>query len=149
MKASSITLSKYGTSMHVAPDGKEGHEYTAEQVYVMLPKNLNKKGNNKSHGSADGRAKKGNNKSPGSAVGRAKKEISKEQHQPVRVWDDHSRWGKYEEDDTLRDVWVKRFEDAAEAIKIRDPSNARGLLPAFAERILKELKKRKLIGGQS
>lgn len=146
MKASSITLSKYGTSMHVAPDGKEGHEYTAEQVYVMLPKNLNKKGNNKkgnnkSHGSADGRAKKGNNKSPGSAVGRAKKEISKEQHQPVRVWDDHSQWGKYEEDDTPRDVWVKRFEDAAEAIKIRDPSNARGLLPAFAERILKELKK--------
>ena len=141
MKASSITLSKYGIAMHVAPDGKEGHEYTAEQVYAMLPKNLNKKGNNKSPGSADGRAKKGNNKGPGSAVGRAKKEISKEQHQPVRVWDDHSRWGKYEEDDTLRDVWVKRFEDAAEAIKIRDPSNARGLLPAFAERILKELKK--------
>lgn len=126
MKASSITLSKYGIAMHVAPDGKEGHEYTAEQVYAMLPKNLNKKGNNKS---------------PGSAVGRAKKEISKEQHQPVRVWDDHSRWGKYEEDGTLRDVWVKRFEDAAEAIKVRDPSNARGLLPAFAERILKELKK--------
>lgn len=145
MKASSITLSKYGIAMHVAPDGKEGHEYTAEQVYAMLPKNLNKKGNNKSPGPAVGGAKKenkkGNNKSPGSAVGRAKKEISKEQHQPVRVWDDHSRWGKYEEDDTLRDVWVKRFEDAAEAIKIRDPSNARGLLPAFAERILKELKK--------
>lgn len=126
MKASSITLSKYGIAMHVAPDGKEGHEYTAEQVYAMLPKNLNKKGNNKS---------------PGSAVGRAKKEISKEQHQPVQVWDDHSQWGKYEEDDTLRDVWLKRFEDAAEAIEIRDPSNARGLLPAFAERILKELKK--------
>ena len=145
MKASSITLSKYGIAMHVAPDGKEGHEYTAEQVYAMLPKNLNQKGNNKSPGSAVGGAKKenkkGNNKSPGSAVGRAKKEISKEQHQPVRVWDDHSQWGKYEEDDTLRDVWVKRFEDAAEAIKIRDPSNARGLLPAFAERILKELKK--------
>lgn len=145
MKASSITLSKYGIAMHVAPDGKEGHEYTAEQVYAMLPKNLNKKGNNKSLGSAVGRAKKenkkGNNKSPGSAVGRAKKEISKEQHQPVQVWDDHSQWGKYEEDDTLRDVWLKRFEDAAEAIEIRDPSNARGLLPAFAERILKELKK--------
>ena len=179
MKASSITLSKYGIAMHVAPDGKEGHEYTAEQVYAMLPKNLNKKGNNKkgnnkkgnnkkgnnkSPGSADGRAKKenkkgnnkspgsavggakkenkkGNNKSPGSAVGRAKKEIAKDKHQPVWVWDDHSQWGKYEEDDTLRDVWLKRFEDAAEAIEIRDPSNTRGLLPAFAERILKELKK--------
>lgn len=144
-KASSITLSKYGTSMHIAPDGKEGHEYTAEQVYAMLPKNLNKKGNNKSPGSAVGRAKKenkkGNNKSPGSADGRAKKEIAKDKHQPVWVWDDHSQWGKYEEDDTLRDVWVKRFEDAAEAIEIRDPSNTRGLLPAFAQRILKELKK--------
>lgn len=145
MKASSITLSKYGIAMHVAPDGKEGHEYTAEQVYAMLPKNLNKKGNNKSPGSAVGRAKKenkkGNNKSPGSADGRAKKEIAKDKHQPVWVWDDHSQWGKYEEDDTLRDVWVKRFEDAAEAIEIRDPSNTRGLLPAFAERILKKLKK--------
>ena len=125
-KASSITLSKYGPLMHIAPDGKEGHEYTAEQVYAMLPKNPNKKGKDKSLGSADGRAKK---------------EIVKEKHQPVWGWDDHSRWGKYEEDDTLRDVWVKRFEDAAEAIEIRDPSNTRGLLPVFAQRILKELKK--------
>lgn len=125
-KVSSITLSKYGTSMHVAPDGKEGYEYTAEQVYAMLPKDPNKKGKDKS---------------PCSADGRAKKEIAKEKHQPVWVWDDHSQWGKYEEDDTLRDVWVKRFEDAAEAIEIRDPSNTRGLLPVFAQRILKELKK--------
>ena len=62
MKASSITLSKYGTSMHVAPDGKEGHEYTAEQVYVMLPKNLNKKAIIKVTVLLMVRAKKGNNK---------------------------------------------------------------------------------------
>lgn len=126
MKASSITLGKYGTSIHVAPDGKEGHEYTAEQVYAMLPKNSKRKGNKKGAGSASGRAKK---------------EILKGRHQPTRIWDDHSRWGKYEEDDTLRDVWIKRFEDAAKAIEIRDPSNTRGLLPAFAEHILKEIKK--------
>jgi predicted metal-dependent peptidase len=47
----------------------------------------------------------------------------------------------YEEDATLRDVWVKRFEDAAEAISIRDPSNTRGLMPRFAKRILEELRK--------
>lgn len=35
----------------------------------------------------------------------------------------------------------KRFDDAVEAIEIGDLSNTRGLLPAFAERILKELKK--------
>lgn len=33
---SSITLRKYGESMHVAPDGKEGCRYTAEEVYEML-----------------------------------------------------------------------------------------------------------------
>ena len=29
----SITLAKYGESMHVAPNGKEGYLYTAEEVY--------------------------------------------------------------------------------------------------------------------
>ena len=38
MKSSSITLKNYGESIHIAPDGKEGYEYTAEQVYDMLPK---------------------------------------------------------------------------------------------------------------
>lgn len=45
-----------------------------------------------------------------------------------------------EEDETLRDVWVKRFEDTCEAILITDPSNQRGLLPLFAERLFKDLK---------
>lgn len=35
-KPSSITLLKYGESMHIAPDGKEGYLYTAEEVYEML-----------------------------------------------------------------------------------------------------------------
>ncbi len=33
---SSITLHKYGESMHLAPDSQEGYNYTAEQVYEML-----------------------------------------------------------------------------------------------------------------
>ena len=45
-----------------------------------------------------------------------------------------------EENEALRDVWVKRFEDACEAVSIRDPSNQKGLLPLFAERLFKELK---------
>ena len=36
MNLQTITLNKYGESMHIAPDGKEGYEYTAEQVYEML-----------------------------------------------------------------------------------------------------------------
>lgn len=126
MSRNSITLKKYGESMHIAPDGKEGYEYTAEQVYNMLPKRKKKKGP-----SGDG----------GVATGRAKQEATQENHKPIWTWDDHSRWGMYEEDATLRDVWVKRFEDAAEAISIRGPSNTRGLMPRFAKRILEELKK--------
>lgn len=40
----------------------------------------------------------------------------------------------------LCDVWAKRFEDACEAISMRDPSNQRDLLPLFAERHFKSLK---------
>ena len=126
MKSSSITIKNHGESMHLAPDGKEGYEYTAEQVYDMLPKQ---------------KKKKSQSKSSGVAKGRAIQQATNENHKPEWRWDDHSRWGMYEEDDVLRDVWVKRFEDAAQAIEIRDPSNSRGLLPRFAQRILGELRK--------
>lgn len=115
-KAQSITLSKYGESMHKAPDGKEGSKYTAEEVFEMLkstPQSKRAKG-------GSGKSGKGNQSSG---------------------WDDHSHWGQIDEDDTMRDVWVKRFADACEAISIRDASNSRGTLPAFAKRMLGELMK--------
>ena len=36
MDLSAITLKDYGESMHLAPDGKEGYLYTAEEVYAMI-----------------------------------------------------------------------------------------------------------------
>jgi predicted metal-dependent peptidase len=125
MDLNSITLKKYGESMHLAPNGKEGHYHTAEEVYEMLPKSGKKK-------TCDGNF--------GCAVGRAK-QIQANGGSGKAIWDDHSRWGMCEEDDTLRDVWVKHFEDAAESISVRDPSNSRGLLPMFAKRRLEELHK--------
>lgn len=142
MNLSRITLSKYGESMHLAPDGKEGYEYTAEQVYEMLRKK-NKKAIPISDGLDGGRG--GNNKSRKSQGGGAKRGTADGQgtinETQGQTWDDHSRWGTYEEDDVLRDVWVKRFEDAVESVSVRDPSNSRGLLPLFARRILEKLKK--------
>ena len=32
-----IVLKNFGVAMHLAPDGKEGHLHTAEEVYAMLP----------------------------------------------------------------------------------------------------------------
>lgn len=142
MNIKAITLRKFGESMHLAPDGKEGYEYTAEQVYNMLPPQpkgaMPKKSSTGSMGNSDNDAQGGNPK--GSALGRAKQKQG-EKSQSAAVWDDHNRWGMEEEDETLRDVWVKRFEDACEAISIRDPSNQRGLLPMFAQRLIDELKK--------
>lgn len=165
MDVKTITLKKYGESMHMTPNGKEGYEYTAEQVYAMLPppppnlkpvsmpsgsgiceNGLEEEtagiGENGSEGEeAAGIGENGlEEEGVGSTLGRAKQKQVKKSDSPP-IWDDHTRWGMEEDDDTLRDVWVKRFEDACEAISIRDPSNQRGLLPLCAERLLKELRK--------
>ena len=135
-KASSITLSKYGESMHIAPDGKEGYLYTAEEVYVMLQ--------NKQKNSDSGNKKSKKAGNVGSKKGRAEKvqQSRKNMDKPVaKRWDDHSQWGKFEEDSKLRDVWVKNFAECCEAIKVRDASNYRGTLPIFAQRMLEKLKK--------
>lgn len=151
MNTKSITLANYGESMHLAPDGKEGYAYTAEEVYKMLPQikkgqpiNLPGGFPGKSGGYGKINVKDtgdGSGKGIGWQDGRAKKQQGKATSSNGGIWDDHSQWGKTEEDDTLRDVWVKRVSDAAQAISIRDPSNTRGLMPAFAKRIFEELMK--------
>ena len=134
----SITLRGQGPSMHIAPNGKEGYEYTAEEVYAMLPSRPaggKPKPLNGAQGAPNGKSGAGK----GSALGRAVHEQTEAGKDAV--WDDHTRWGTLEEDDELRDVWAKRFEDACEAVSIRDPSNQRGLMPAFAERLIKKLRR--------
>ncbi len=126
MDRRSISLRQWGESMHLAPNGKEGYEYTAEQVYEMLPP------------SPPGQVSKA---SFGMEEGRAKKEQDKGGNIPGKLWDDHSQWGKYEEDDTLREVWVKRFSDACEAVSIREKVTGRTTVPLFAKRLLGQLQK--------
>lgn len=128
---SSITLSKYGESMHVAPDGKEGNLYTCEEVYEMLSPSKKKKGTPKTgggHSDATGRSLK-------------KAAVPGTSDPMPKIWDDHSKWGKFEEDSTMRDVWVKNFDETCAAITIRDAQNSRGNLPMFAKRMLEKLKK--------
>jgi predicted metal-dependent peptidase len=131
MDLSSISIKKYGVSMHLAPDDKEGNKYTAEQVYAMLVKNAKKQPND-ANSNLDGttaskKGKKASAQGKTSTAGGAK------------IWDDHSEWGKYADDSTLRDVWARRLKDAAEVISIREASNSCGGVPLFAQRILEEL----------
>ena len=128
MDLQSITLSKWGESMHLAPDGKEGYEYTAEQVYDMLPPSppqTTAKGTSAQWEKGRAKQEQGDGELP--SAGDAS-------------WDDHSQWGQYEEDDTLRDVWVKRVCEAGEAITIREKVMGRGTLPLFAQRLLEKLR---------
>ncbi len=104
MNTEAITIKEYGESIHVAPDGKEGYEYTAEQVYDMLP--------------------------PESEDGSSEAQ-----------WDDHSRWDQAGQDDEIREEWARRFEDACEAVIAGGTSGQRGILPLFAERFFKELRR--------
>ncbi len=132
MNPDSISLRRYGGIMpHVAPDGKEGYEYTAEQVYQMLqtmdsdetePDDSDSQDGNKS----DSTDSDCNNPDNGDSSGEAS-------------WDNHSAWGN-QEDSSLKDNWTKHLKDAIEAIQIREASTEVGTLPLFAQRFIDELR---------
>ena len=111
-----ITVRKYGESMHVAPDGKEGYNYTAEEVYAMLPHSAKKSGSQ-------------NISSCGRPCGKKNQ----------KGFDDHSKWGGGE-----GKVWIDRVKNAAAAVSIREKSLCRGLIPLAAQRLIKEFGKPQL-----
>ncbi|MBQ2717422.1 MAG: hypothetical protein IJF75_02350 [Clostridia bacterium] len=134
MDKKAITLNKYGESMHLAPDGNEGHLYTAEEVYKMLEKSAKSLSEQKSR---DGKEKEEENSNKN-----GKNSSSKSQKCKRNGFDDHSKWQEgINKDETLSEVWVKRVTDIVETVSVLDPSNARGLLPLSAKRLVDNLKK--------
>ena len=120
-------LKNFGEAIHLAPDGKEGSLYTAEEVYEMLPQGKTRKGAKEHRNvSGEGSAEK--------AQGNPQKDGA--------FADDHTRWGALDEEDSvLRDVWTKRVIDAARAVSVWKSSKDRGRLPAFAARLVEKLRK--------
>lgn len=133
MDKKAITLNKYGESMHLAPDGNEGHLYTAEEVYKMLEKSAKSLSKQKSR---DGKEKEEENSNKN-----GKNSSSKSQKCKRNGFDDHSKWSGKDNDEQLGELWVKRVTDIVETVSILDPSNARGLLPLSAKRLFDKLKK--------
>ena len=141
----SITLRKYGASMHLTPDGNEGHLYTAEQVYEMLGKQQQASSDGRGKGSSGGKQSAGGNRRTaprGKSASQAGQTSGGKTGSPSdsNTWDNHSRWS-VTDDPAEEALWEKRLKDACEAVRIRDPSNERGLLPLFAQRILEELRR--------
>lgn len=129
-----IHLGQYGELMHETPDGKEGAKFTAEEVYAMLPAMKGKK-SKKMPGSLAG-----NGGAPGGKNGGDGGSDDSDSN-GNGVFDDHEKWKNTADDNALHEEWQKRIIDAAEAVSIRDPSDQRGLIPAFAKRLIEELRK--------
>lgn len=117
-----ITLRKYGTSMHLAPDGKEGYEYTAEQVYEMFP--LSKKGT-------------GHKPPLGASWDDHSRWKGSEDNESANGYSGPN----YEDTEYMKHEIEKWLIDAMEAISIRDSAKSCGGGPVFAQRLLKEIKK--------
>lgn len=111
MNQKAITLQKYGVSLHLAPDGSEEYEHTAEEVYAMLVKDNKKKLHFK-----DSIA---NNLS--------------------LFADDHRYWGTDSQNELLKDMQDQYFMKACEITFIQNGGRRRGILPLFAQRMYKEM----------
>lgn len=114
MDTRTITLRSDGEAMHLAPNGKEGYEYTAEEVYNMLQKNL---GMNNAKLQSNGKTKNTTN-----------------------IIDNHTKWQQIEKNEELEELWIGRLDEVSKTIEIRDSIINRETMPDFAQRRLKELK---------
>lgn len=117
----SITTKEYGESMHLTPDGREGYNFTAEEVYDMLLVPT------KTKYGKDGKKVKPNNNSnkgkPGSGD-----------------FDNHDNWNKKKgEDKEQEDLWNQRLVDAVKSVEEREAMNGTGKIPLLAKRIVGEL----------
>ena len=124
MDTRTITLRSDGEAMHLAPNGKEGYEYTAEEVYNMLQKNL---GMNNAKLQSNGKIKNTNNV----------EKLSEFEHSII---DNHTKWQQIEKNEELEELWISRLDEVSRIIEIRDIITNSGTMPAFAQRRLKELK---------
>ncbi|WP_251198437.1 DUF2201 family putative metallopeptidase [Anaerotardibacter muris] len=153
----SISLHGHGVSMHVAPNGKEGYEYTAEQVYEMFPRSPQDGGFGQNGLGCSGESDQSDNKNDGQGQdpskgqdqsqsqgwhGDSDQNNNTDKNGSSGFSDDHSHWGSSGsgERQQAQEVWIKRILDAEKAIRVREESLGRGLMPALVERCLGELR---------
>ena len=129
-----ITLDKYGTSMHIAPDGKEGCNYTAEEVYEMLEKKLSNKGmkgKNGSDNNSQGSSSSSNSSDSDGDTGGTSNS---------KTIDDHSKWKEKSGETKDKEVeWDNRIYEAVKAIERQNEALGAGNMPAYIERLVAKL----------
>lgn len=112
MDEKSITLKEFGVCIHNAPDGREGYEFSAEELYQLIPEPQ-----------GDSESKFPGSKSKANSTN----------------WDDHSKFETIPEE--LQEEWTQRIINAAETMEKREKIQGVGSVPAYAKRLLNDLKK--------
>ena len=135
MDIKSITLSKYGESMHLTPEGLEGFDFTAEEVYEkLIQKQRNRasgKGGNRGDSDPGSSSSRGNSK-PGKSSSASSGEDHDAGNKQNKSLDDHSKWGQ--KDEASAAEWAARIQEAYDAnIK------SHGLLSGRMKRGISEL----------
>ena len=131
----SITLEKYGTSMHLTPKGDEGYQYTAEEVYEMLIKefsNQTKKGPNGSQSNSNSNSKSNSSSNEGNEDG-----VGDGYGDTI---DDHSKWQKANgEKKETEAQWDQRIYDAVKAVSKQMENESYGNAPSYFERLVTKI----------
>lgn len=138
MDLDSISILGREPSMHLAPNGKEGYEFTAEEIYAMLQETHVRAFQQ----SEDAHSRqKENDSSDESLLGDWETKEKPDEREPKSetvesIVDDHSKWGKGDENGEKRDEWAKRVVEAASALS----EDELGALPGGLKRTFHELK---------
>lgn len=146
-KLDKITLKHYGVAMHLTPDGREGYDFTAEEVYEMLLSKAKKKRKNGggSDNSKSNKGKTSNENRKGNCDISGILEVDETVLKGAR-FDNHDKWRGLSEEEKkeLYEEWTKKVKDATDMITILEASISDGSgAPLGALRLLDKLK-----GGQ-
>lgn len=134
---STITLKQFGESMHLTPDGKEGCEFTVEEVYKLLLEEKEKK-KGKTNSNKD---KNKEDKNTDSKENDANIEENNEELLENIGFDDHSYWGN-DGNQEIREEWksiliqAKRAQD-----KFEEVTQSSGSVPSLLQREIDEYTK--------
>ena len=141
-----------GKPMHLTPDGKEGRDYTAEEVYNMICDFAEQKGekavtdlygspdqqsdaNGQDNGQEDREREDGGAEREDQEEGEAQ---GGQEEEGELFKDDHSMWGEGENSTMLRQQWKYRVQASADVVdKIQ---NGWGNSEKMARRLLEKIK---------
>ena len=156
LKITEMDLGLGGTVMHLTPDGREGRDFTAEEVYDMLVNErdkigerallhklgLDKNQNEGKEGAESEHEAHGQNTKTGetnaSQEGEEEDSYAVDENGLPIFKDDHTAWGKSEKADLLEQQWKIRIRSAAETVQKMHEGwgNGKGMM----ERLLEDIK---------